>query len=223
MKILIIEDDENIRNLLDLYLTREGYEVLLAENGILGMAAFKRENPDLILLDVMMPVMDGWQVCREIRLEHTTPIIMISAKGEVFDKVTGLELGADDYISKPLDMREVIARVSAVLRRLSKSESPRIEFANLVIDKSSYDVTVDGKKVDMPPKEIELLYFLALAPNKVFTRGELLDAIWGFDYSGESRTVDVHIKRIREKLDNASKIWSIKTVWSVGYKFETIE
>lgn len=220
MKILIVEDDANIRELLQLYLQREGYETILAENGILGMSAFKREKPDMVLLDVMMPIMDGWQVCREIRTSSKVPIIMLTAKGEVFDKVTGLELGADDYIVKPLDMREVVARIRAIFRRLSPEGTDKITFENLIIDKTSYEITIAGKRTDMPPKEIELLHCLASSPNKVFTRTQLLDAVWGFDYFGDTRTVDVHIKRLREKLENVSEKWELKTVWGVGYKFE---
>ena len=220
MKILIVEDDANIRELLQLYLQREGYETILAENGILGMSAFKRDKPDMVLLDVMMPIMDGWQVCREIRTTSQIPIIMLTAKGEVFDKVTGLELGADDYIVKPLDMREVVARIRAIFRRLSPEGSDKITFENLIIDKTSYEITIAGKRTDMPPKEIELLHCLASSPNKVFTRTQLLDAVWGFDYFGDTRTVDVHIKRLREKLENVSDEWEVKTVWGVGYKFE---
>ncbi|MFI3226550.1 MAG: response regulator transcription factor [Clostridia bacterium] len=220
MKILIVEDDANIRELLQLYLQREGYETILAENGILGMSAFKREKPDMVLLDVMMPIMDGWQVCREIRTTSQVPIIMLTAKGEVFDKVTGLELGADDYIVKPLDMREVVARIRAIFRRLAPEGTDKITFENLIIDKTSYEITIAGKRTDMPPKEIELLHCLASSPNKVFTRTQLLDAVWGFDYFGDTRTVDVHIKRLREKLENVSDKWELKTVWGVGYKFE---
>ncbi len=220
MKILIIEDDANIRDLLRLYLEREGYEIVLAENGVLGMSVFKRETPDMVLLDVMLPVMDGWQVCREIRATSTVPIIMMTAKGEVYDKVTGLELGADDYIVKPLDMREVIARIRAIFRRLRPDKGAKVIFENLIIDKNSYEVIIKEKKTDMPPKEIELLYCLASSPNKVFTRTQLLDAIWGFDYYGDTRTVDVHIKRLREKLEGVSEEWDLKTVWGVGYKFE---
>ncbi len=220
MKILIVEDDANIRELLQLYLQREGYETVLAENGILGMSAFKREKPDMVLLDIMMPIMDGWQVCREIRSTSQVPIIMLTAKSEVFDKVTGLELGADDYIVKPLDMREVVARIRAIFRRLSPEGTDKITFENLIIDKTSYEITIAGKRTDMPPKEIELLHCLASSPNKVFTRTQLLDAVWGFDYFGDTRTVDVHIKRLREKLENVSEKWELKTVWGVGYKFE---
>ncbi|RKJ75081.1 DNA-binding response regulator [Butyricicoccus sp. 1XD8-22] len=223
-KILIVEDDDNIRELLRLYLEREGYEILEAENGAVGMTRWKADQPDLILLDMMMPVMDGWQVCREIRESgSTTPIIMITAKGETMDKVTGLEMGADDYIVKPLEMQEVVARVRALFRRLAPDEAGKLSFDNLVIDKQAYDLVVAGKRVDAPPKEIELLYFLAQSPNHVFTRAQLLDDVWGFDYFGDTRTVDVHVKRLREKLEGASDKWELKTVWGVGYKFETKE
>lgn len=220
-KILIVEDDSNIRELLRLYLEREGYEILEAENGAVGLKLWKQENPDMLLLDVMMPVMDGWQVCKEIRAESRVPIIIITAKGETFDKVSGLEMGADDYIVKPLEMREVIARVRAVFRRFAPEDSGKISFDNLVIDKQAYDLIINGKRVDAPPKEIELLYFLAQSPNRVFTRAQLLDDVWGFDYFGDTRTVDVHVKRLREKLEGVSDKWELKTVWGVGYKFET--
>ena len=219
-KILVVEDDGNIRELLRLYLEREGYEVVEAENGAAGINTFHKENPDMILLDVMMPLMDGWQVCQEIRKESRVPIIMITAKGETFDKVTGLEMGADDYIVKPLEMREVIARVRALFRRLAPDESGKLTFDKLVVDKQAYELIVDGKRIDTPPKEIELLYFLAQSPNRVFTRAQLLDDVWGFDYYGDTRTVDVHIKRLREKLEGVSDKWELKTVWGVGYKFE---
>lgn len=223
-KILIVEDDDNIRELLRLYLEREGYEILEAENGAAGMSRWKADQPDLIPLDMMMPVMDGWQVCREIRESgSTTPIIMITAKGETMDKVTGLEMGADDYIVKPLEMQEVVARVRALFRRLAPDEAGKLSFDNLVVDKQAYDLVVAGKRVDAPPKEIELLYFLAQSPNHVFTRAQLLDDVWGFDYFGDTRTVDVHVKRLREKLEGASDKWELKTVWGVGYKFETKE
>ncbi len=223
-KILIVEDDTNIRELLRLYLEREGYSTILAGDGAEGLKAFRQNKPDLILLDIMMPVMDGWQVCREIRLESKTPVIMLTAKGETFDKVTGLEMGADDYIVKPLEMREVIARIRAVLRRYEPEDMPKIlTFDNLVIDKQAYELIVNNKQVDAPPKEIELLYFLASSPNRVFTRAQLLDDVWGFDYFGDTRTVDVHIKRLREKLEGVSSQWELKTVWGVGYKFELKE
>ena len=209
-KILIVED--------------EGYTVLEAENGVEGIKKWKSDKPDMLLLDVMMPVMDGWAVCREIRAESDVPIIMLTAKGETADRVSGLEMGADDYIVKPLEMPEVIARVRAVFRRMAPDDAPeKLSFDNLVIDKQAYDLVIKGKRVDAPPKEIELLYFLASSPNRVFTRAQLLDDVWGFDYFGDTRTVDVHVKRLREKLEGVSDKWELKTVWGVGYKFETKE
>ena len=223
-KILIVEDEANIRELLRLYLEREGYTVLEAENGVEGLKMWKSDKPDMLLLDVMMPVMDGWAVCREIRAESDVPIIMLTAKGETADRVSGLEMGADDYIVKPLEMPEVIARVRAVFRRMAPDDAPeKLSFDNLVIDKQAYDLVIKGKRVDAPPKEIELLYFLASSPNRVFTRAQLLDDVWGFDYFGDTRTVDVHVKRLREKLEGVSDKWELKTVWGVGYKFETKE
>ena len=223
-KILIVEDEANIRELLRLYLEREGYTVLEAENGVEGIKKWKSDKPDMLLLDVMMPVMDGWAVCREIRAESDVPIIMLTAKGETADRVSGREMGADDYIVKPLEMPEVIARVRAVFRRMAPDDAPeKLSFDNLVIDKQAYDLVIKGKRVDAPPKEIELLYFLASSPNRVFTRAQLLDDVWGFDYFGDTRTVDVHVKRLREKLEGVSDKWELKTVWGVGYKFETKE
>ena len=223
-KILIVEDEANIRELLRLYLEREGYTVLEAENGVEGIKKWKSDKPDMLLLDVMMPVMDGWEVCREIRAESDVPIIMLTAKGETADRVSGLEMGADAYIVKPLEMPEVIARVRAVFRRIAPDDAPeKLSFDNLVIDKQAYDLVIKGKRVDAPPKEIELLYFLASSPNRVFTRAQLLDEVWGFDYFGDTRTVDVHVKRLREKLEGVSDKWELKTVWGVGYKFETKE
>ena len=223
-KILIVEDEANIRELLRLYLEREGYTVLEAENGVEGIKKWKSDKPDMLLLDVMMPVMDGWAVCRELRAESDVPIIMLTAKGETADRVSGLEMGADDYIVKPLEMPEVIARVRAVFRRMAPDDAPeKLSFDNLVIDKQAYDLVIKGKRVDAPPKEIELLYFLASSPNRVFTRAQLLDDVWGFDYFGDTRTVDVHVKRLREKLEGVSDKWELKTVWGVGYKFETKE
>ena len=223
-KILIVEDEANIRELLRLYLEREGYTVLEAENGVEGIKKWKSDKPDMLLLDVMMPVMDGWEVCREIRAESDVPIIMLTAKGETADRVSGLEMGADDYIVKPLEMPEVIARVRAVFRRIAPDDAPeKLSFDNLVIDKQAYDLVIKGKRVDAPPKEIELLYFLASSPNRVFTRAQLLDEVWGFDYFGDTRTVDVHVKRLREKLEGVSDKWELKTVWGVRYKFETKE
>ena len=197
-KILIVEDEANIRELLRLYLEREGYTVLEAENGVEGIKKWKSDKPDMLLLDVMMPVMDGWAVCKEIRAESDVPIIMLTAKGETADRVSGLEMGADDYIVKPLEMPEVIARVRAVFRRMAPDDAPeKLSFDNLVIDKQAYDLVIKGKRVDAPPKEIELLYFLASSPNRVFTRAQLLDDVWGFDYFGDTRTVDVHVKSLR--------------------------
>ncbi|HIX90242.1 MAG TPA: response regulator transcription factor [Candidatus Agathobaculum pullicola] len=223
-KILIVEDEANIRELLRLYLEREGYAVIEAANGVEGIKMWKSEKPDMLLLDVMMPVMDGWAVCKEIRAESDVPIIMLTAKGETADRVSGLEMGADDYIVKPLEMPEVIARVRAVFRRMAPDDAPeKLTFDNLVIDKQAYDLIIKGKRVDAPPKEIELLYYLASSPNRVFTRAQLLDDVWGFDYFGDTRTVDVHVKRLREKLEGVSDKWEVKTVWGVGYKFETKE
>ena len=223
-KILIVEDEANIRELLRLYLEREGYTVLEAENGVEGIKKWKSDKPDMLLLDVMMPVMDGWAVCREIRAESDVPIIMLTAKGETADRVSGLEMGADDYIVKPLEMPEVIARVRAVFRRMAPDDAPeKLSFDNLVIDKQAYDLVIKGKRVDAPPKEIELLYFLASSPNRVFTRAQLLDDVWGFDYFGDTRTVDVHVKRLREKLEGVSDKWELKSGGGVGYTFETKE
>ncbi len=225
-KILVIEDDTNIAELLRLYLQKEGYEVSNAYDGGKGLSEFERFKPDLVLLDIMLPVMDGWAVCNEIRLTSKTPIIMLTAKGETFDKVSGLEMGADDYIVKPFEMREVLARIKAVLRRYDEDDKPKerkLVFDKLEINMDSFELIVDGKKVDTPPKEMELLYHLASSPNRVYTRNQLLDEVWGFDYFGDSRTVDVHIKRLREKLENVSDQWSLKTVWGVGYKFELNE
>ena len=223
-KALIIEDDPNIAELLRLYLEKDGFSVRTAEDGGKGVALAREESPMLLLLDIMLPVKDGWQVCREVREFSAAPIIMITAKGETYDKIRGLEMGADDYIAKPFDVKELMARVHAVLRRTEgvDTEKPtrRLEFDRLVIDMDSYELTIDGKKTDAPPKEMELLYHLASAPNRVYTRNQLLDEVWGFEYFGDSRTVDVHIKRLREKLEGVSGQWSLKTVWGVGYKFE---
>lgn len=221
--ILLVDDDPNISRLVQLYLEKEGFEVKTADRGDDALAMFRKMPPDLILLDVMLPGMDGWQVCRTIRKTSSIPIIMLTAKDETFDKVLGLELGADDYMTKPFDPKELIARIKAVMRRTQTAVAPERElaFPNLVINMSTYLVTYNGKDIEMPPKEIELLYFLAAHPNKVFTRDQLLEQVWGFDYFGDSRTVDVHIKRIREKLPGSEEYgWQIKTVWSVGYKFE---
>lgn len=222
--ILIVEDDAHIRELLQLYLSQEGYHIETAQDGADGLRVFKRAHPDLVLLDLMMPVMDGTQMIRELRSFSKTPVIILTAKGEVYDKVALLELGADDYITKPFEMREVIARVRAVMRRFEQDVGePKLVFDNLSIDKQSYNITVKGQKMEIPPKEIELLYFLASSPNRVFTRAQLLDDVWGFDYFGDTRTVDVHVKRLREKLQGVSDQWEIKTVWGVGYKFELQE
>ncbi len=222
-KVLVIDDDNNICELLRMYLEKEGYEVRTANDGQAGINAFRMYEPDMVLLDVMMPVKDGWQVCREIREHSSKPIIMITAKGETIDKVLGLELGADDFIVKPLDMKEVFARIKAVLRRYvnrDANDGEVIRFENLEISRQKYELKIKGNIVDLPPKELELLYFLAANYNRVFTRDQLLDKVWGFDYLGDSRTVDVHIKRLREKLEGASEKWVLKTVWGVGYKFE---
>ena len=221
-KIMVADDDKNICELLRLYLEKEGYTVTLAHDGETAVEQFSAEAPDLILLDIMMPRLDGWQVCREIRKKSNVPIIMITAKSEVFDRIQGLEMGADDYIVKPFEMKELIARINAVLRRTEIPEDTRkrLVFDKLEINLDSYELTVDGKKVDTPPKELELLYHLASTPNRVYTRNQLLDEVWGFDYFGDSRTVDVHIKRLREKVEDISDQWALKTVWGVGYKFE---
>ena len=224
--VLIVEDDRNIAELLQMYLEKEGYAVTVAADGGQGLTKFRSIKPDLVLLDVMMPVMDGWSVCRAIRAESQTPIIMLTAKSETEDKITGLRSGADDYITKPFEMREVLARIEAVLRRsvgtVSEQKARRLSFDKLVIDMDAFELTVDGKKVDTPPKEMELLFSLASSPNRVYTRNQLLDEVWGFDYFGDSRTVDVHVKRLREKLEGVSDCWSLKTVWGVGYKFEVL-
>ena len=224
-KILIVEDDNNIADLLRLYLEKEAYEVTIASDGGKGVEQFRRVQPDLVLLDLMLPVLDGWGVCRAIRAESKTPIIMLTAKGETEDKVTGLKQGADDYITKPFEMQEVLARIEAVLRRsgnLPEKNQRRLVFDKLIIDMDSFELTVDGKKIPTPPKEMELLYHLASTPNRVYQRNKLLDEVWGFDYFGDTRTVDVHIKRLREKLEGVSDQWSLKTVWGVGYKFEVV-
>ena len=221
-KVLIVEDESNIAELINLYLKKEGYETMIAEDGGKALELYRLFRPDLVLLDIMLPVMDGWAVCAKIRETDKTPIIMLTAKGETTDKVTGLEMGADDYIVKPFEMKELLARVHAVLRRPGGDEAKArcLSFDGLVINLDSYELEVRGKRVDTPPKELELLYHLASSPNRVFTRNQLLDEVWGFDYFGDSRTVDVHIKRLREKLEGVSDQWSLKTVWGVGYKFE---
>ena len=226
VSVLIVEDDRNIAELLQMYLEKEGYAVTVAHDGGQGLSKFRAIRPDLVLLDVMMPVMDGWAVCRAIRAEGNTPVIMLTAKSQTDDKVQGLKTGADDYITKPFEMKEVLARIEAVLRRTAgpavDTASRRLVFDKLVIDMDAFELLIDGKKVDTPPKEMELLFFLASSPNRVYTRNQLLDEVWGFDYFGDSRTVDVHVKRLREKLEGASEQWSVKTVWGVGYKFEVV-
>ena len=222
-RIMVVDDDPNIRELVRLYLEKEGFEVTCAERGDEAVKMFRASPPNLMLLDVMLPGMDGWQVCREVRKISNIPIIMLTAKDETFDKVLGLELGADDYIVKPFDMKELVARIKAVIRRFQVAEAPEKElvFPGLTINISQYTVTYMGKALDMPPREIELLYFLASHPGMVFTREQLLEQVWGYDYFGDSRTVDVHVKRLREKLSGGEELgWQIKTVWGVGYKFE---
>ena len=224
--VLVVEDDRNIAELLQMYLEKEGYVVTLAFDGSQGLSKFRTIHPDIVLLDVMMPVMDGWAVCHAIRAEGNTPVIMLTAKSETDDKVTGLKAGADDYITKPFEMKEVLARMEAVLRRtdrgIGEKKARRLVFDNLVIDMDAFELTIADKKVEAPPKEMELLFYLASSPNRVYTRNQLLDEVWGFDYFGDSRTVDVHVKRLREKLEGASEQWSLKTVWGVGYKFEVL-
>lgn len=226
-RILVSDDDKNICELIRLYLEKEGYSVTLAHDGEDALAKFSAEPPDLVLLDIMMPKLDGWQVCREIRRKSDCPIIMITAKGETFDKVLGLELGADDYVVKPFDAKEIVARIKAVLRRSGKSDHQadvrEVSYDKLTVNMTRYELKVDGKTVDTPPKELELLFHLASNPNRVYTRDQLLDEVWGFEYYGDSRTVDVHIKRLREKLEGVSEQWTLKTVWGVGYKFEVKE
>ena len=225
-KLLIVDDDVYICDMLKLYFENEGYKVKTANDGVSGLANFKMYDPDLVLLDIMMPKKDGWQVCREIREISPKPVIMITAKGEVFDKVLGLELGADDFIVKPFDMKELSARIKAVLRRYNAhtiaNDDEVVKFENIEISLQKYELKLSGKSIDVPPKELELLYFLASNCNRVFTRDQLLDKVWGFDYLGDSRTVDVHVKRLREKLEGVSDKWMLKTVWGVGYKFETL-
>ncbi len=223
IKIMVVDDDSNICELLRLYLQKEDFDTVIASDGAQAVALFDTEKPDLILLDVMMPRLDGWQVCREIRKKSQCPIIMLTAKGEVFDKVLGLELGADDYVVKPFETKEVIARIKAVLRRSGVADAKKkriVEYDGLYINMENYELRVGGKTVDTPPKEMELIYHLASNPNRVYTRDQLLDEVWGFEYYGDSRTVDVHVKRLREKLDGVSSKWNLKTVWGVGYKFD---
>lgn len=224
-KILIVDDDTNICELLRLYIAKEGFEASIANDGETALKMFDSVSPDLILLDIMLPGLDGWQVCRELRKKSSVPIIMLTAKGEVFDKVLGLELGADDYVVKPFETKEVVARINAVLRRSGRNsgkqdDSKEVSYENLTINLTNYELRVKGQQVDTPPKEMELIYHLASNPNRVFTRDQLLDEVWGFDYYGDSRTVDVHVKRLREKLEGVSDKWALKTVWGVGYKFE---
>ena len=226
VSVLIVEDDKNIAELLQLYLEKQGYAVTVAHDGGKGLEKFRAIHPDLVLLDVMMPVMDGWAVCRHIRAEGQTPVIMLTAKAQLDDKIAGLQQGADDYITKPFEMREVLARIEAVLRRSDRNapEQParRLSFDKLTIDMDAFELIINGKKTDIPPKEMELLFYLASSPNRVYTRNQLLDEVWGFDYFGDSRTVDVHVKRLREKLEGISDQWNLKTVWGVGYKFEVL-
>ena len=223
-KILVVDDDLNICELLRLYLTKEGYNVVIANDGVAAVTMFQEESPSLVLLDIMLPKLDGWQVCREIRKFSETPMIMLTAKGEIFDRVLGLELGADDYVVKPFDTKEIVARIKAVLRRSASSvgeEVKEVHFDKLSINLTNYELKVNGVQIDTPPKEMELIFHLAKNPNRVFTRDQLLDEVWGYDYYGDSRTVDVHVKRLREKLEGASDKWELRTVWGVGYKFET--
>ena len=225
-KILVIDDDPSISEAIKAYFENEGYEVKVATDGVEGLNFFKMYEPDMVLLDIMLPRKDGWQVCREIRESSAKPIIMVTAKGDVFDKVLGLELGADDFVVKPFDMKELSARVKAVLRRCqshtSQADEEVIKFENIEISLQKYELKLSGRSIDIPPKELELLYFLASNYNRVFTRDQLLDKVWGFDYLGDSRTVDVHVKRLREKLEGVSDKWTLKTVWGVGYKFELL-
>ena len=224
-KALVVEDDGNIAELLRLYLEKDGFEVQRAADGGEGVRLFRSFVPDIVLLDIMLPVLDGWGVLRELRRDSRTPVIMLTAKSETPDKVSGLEMGADDYVTKPFEVKELLARIHAVMRRSDDPEEAaqsarRLSFDKLIVDLDSYELIVDGKRIDTPPKEMELLFHLASAPNRVFTRNQLLDEVWGFDYFGDSRTVDVHVKRLREKLEGVSEKWSLKTVWGVGYKFE---
>ena len=219
VSVLVVEDDRNIQELLQMYLEKEGYAVTVASDGGQGLAKFRSIKPDLVLLDVMMPVMDGWAVCKAIRADSQTPIIMLTAKGETDDKVSGLKSGADDYVTKPFEMKELLARIGSAP---AEEHARRLTFDKMTIDMDAFELIIDGKKVDTPPKEMELLYYLASSPNRVYTRNQLLDEVWGFDYFGDSRTVDVHVKRLREKLEGVSDKWNLKTVWGVGYKFEVL-
>ena len=224
-RALVVEDDVNIAELLRLYLGKDGFDVMIASDGGKAESSFDLFQPDVVLLDIMLPVKDGWQVCKDIRSKSSVPIIMLTAKGETRDKISGLDMGADDYVTKPFDVKELIARIHAVMRR-TDADAPvekKLTFDKLVINLESYELIVNGVKIDTPPKEMELLYHLAASPNRVLTRNQLLDEVWGFDYFGDSRTVDVHIKRLREKLEGVSDKWSVKTVWGVGYKFEVLE
>ena len=226
-KVLVVDDDPNICDVLRMYLENEGYSVILSYDGEEALVKFNALKPDIILLDVMLPTQDGWQVCREVRKKSSVPIIMITAKGDTFDKVLGLELGADDYVVKPFDAKEVVARIKAIARRVGntpeESEIKEVRYDKLSVNMTRYELRVDGKVVDTPPKELELLFYLASNPNRVYTRDQLLDEVWGFEYYGDSRTIDVHVKRLREKLEGVSDKWSLKTVWGVGYKFESEE
>ena len=226
-KVLVVDDDKNICELLRLYLEKEGYNAIISHDGEEAVVKFNALKPDIILLDIMLPGLDGWQVCREIRKKSNVPIIMITAKGETFDKVLGLELGADDYVVKPFDAKEVIARIKAVYRRVgqtsAKSEIKEVKYDKLTVNMTRYELKVNGVILDTPPKELELLFHLASNPNRVYTRDQLLDEVWGFEYYGDSRTIDVHVKRLREKLEGVSDKWELKTVWGVGYKFEVDE
>ena len=224
-RALIVEDDSNIAELLRLYLGKDGFETMMVSDGAKAGSSFDLFAPDVVLLDIMLPGKNGWEICKDIRTRSAVPIIMLTAKGETSDKISGLDMGADDYVTKPFDVKELLARVHAVMRR-TDADAPvdkKIEFDKLTINLDSYELIVDGKKIDTPPKEMELLYHLASFPNRVFTRNQLLDEVWGFDYFGDSRTVDVHIKRLREKLENVSDKWQLTTVWGVGYKFEVAE
>lgn len=222
-KVLVVDDDKNICELLRLYLEKDGYSVILSHDGEEAVVKFNALKPDIVLLDIMLPGLDGWQVCREIRKKSNVPIIMLTAKGETFDKVLGLELGADDYMVKPFETKELVARVKAVLRRFENKEDDKreeISYTNISVNLTNYELKLNDKIIEIPPKELELLFFLASNPNRVFTREQLLEEVWGFDYFGDSRTVDVHIKRLREKLEGVEGNWQLKTVWGVGYKFE---
>lgn len=223
MKVLIVDDDLNICELLRLYLEKDGFDTVVANDGEQAIKVFESSRIDIVILDIMLPKLDGWQVCRRIRKDSQVPIIMLTAKGETFDKVLGLELGADDYVAKPFDSKELLARIKAVLRRTGSESTTNIKevrYENLIINLTNYELIVSGKQIDTPPKELELIFHLASNPNRVYTRDQLLDEVWGFDYYGDSRTVDVHVKRLREKLEGISEKWCLKTVWGVGYKFE---